>query len=60
MSDHLDQFLYDAPDTEIRAEMARLQDDNDRLSMENVELREVIGELEAEVRSLRPSPGDVR
>jgi hypothetical protein len=60
MSDHLDQFLYDSPDTEIRAEMARLQDDNDRLSMENVELREVIGELEAEVRSLRPSPGDVR
>jgi SOS-response transcriptional repressor LexA len=38
----------------------RLQGEVDRLTMEREENREVIGELEAELRSLRPSPGDVR
>jgi hypothetical protein len=60
VSDLLDEYVYDDQVARLQAEAARLADDNDRLAMENVELREVIGELEAELRSLRPSPGGTR
>jgi hypothetical protein len=42
------------------AYLSEAADEIDRLTMEREENREVIGELEAELRSLRPSPGGVR
>lgn len=42
MSDHLDQFLYDAPDTEIRAEIIRLQDRVADLELDNEGLTRLI------------------
>jgi hypothetical protein len=56
VSDTLDSALHDSPDAEI----ARLQGEVDRLTAEREENREIIGELEAELRNLRPSPGGMR
>jgi hypothetical protein len=53
MSDALDRYVYDD-------QVSRLQAEVDRLTMEREENREAIGELETELRSLRPSPGGMR
>lgn len=60
MSDLLDSYVYDDQVSRLQAEVARIQGEVDRLTAQDEEQREVIGELGARLRSLRPSPGGDR